>query len=267
MNPKTAGERLFLLIRGDVLDSLGNKQANWMNFGQLIEMTGGGGDFTDYLRGAISAFAMRRLLRFWASEIDLTPNEANHVRRVSKFVNEELFVGLDKQLTAEVARAVVAAHVVSSKEIPRGVRKLVTRDRQRLHCYLCNQPLDPDAIEGTEEFLTLEHLWPSSIGGDSIEENLLPACHECQGISKDTISWEWVNVHNYVLPPLPSAEALKRGVGPRVRYARHYLEAIRLCDAERLTLKESFLKLGPMNDAVGHRITRLPVTFFDLETV
>ena len=63
-----------------------------------------------------------------------------------------------------------------------------------------------------------------------------------------------------------SQEALDKGVGLKVRYARHYLQVLRLCDAEGLTLKESFLKLGPMNATLRHRATRLPVTFFDLET-
>jgi hypothetical protein len=266
MKPKTAGERLFLLLRDGVFDALGNKQANWANFGELIGRVGGDEDFAAYVRGAMSAFAMRRLLRFWASEIGMTPDEANHVRRVSRFISEDLFTSLDTQLTAQVARAVVAAHVASSKAIPPGIRKLVVRDQNRLHCYLCRHPLDPAAGEDSKEFLTLEHLWPSSIGGDSVEANLLPACATCQKITKDTISWEWINVHNYVLPPQPSATALEKGVGPRARYARHYLEVVRLCDAERLTLKESFLKLGPMNAELRHRTTRLPVTFFDLET-
>lgn len=266
MKPKTAGERLFLLLRDGVFDALGNKQANWMNFEELIGRAGGDGDFAGYVRGAMSAFAMRRLLRFWASEIGMTPHEANHVRRVSRFVSEDLFPSLDAQLTAQVARAVVAAHVASSNTIPTGVRRLVVRDQNRLHCYLCQQSLDPTAGQGSKEFLTLEHLWPSSIGGDSIEANLLPACVACQRITQDTISWEWVNVHNYVLPPQPSATALDKGVGLKVRYARHYLQVLRLCDAEGLTLKESFLKLGPMNATLRHRATRLPVTFFDLET-
>ncbi|WP_295641723.1 hypothetical protein [uncultured Methylibium sp.] len=266
MKPRTAGERLFLLLRDGVFDSLGNKQANWANFSELISRAGGDGDFADYVRGAMSAFAMRRLLRFWASEIGMTPDEANHVRRVSRFINEDLFPSLDAQLTAQVARGVIAAHAASSIEIPVGVRKLVVRDQKRLHCYLCRQSLDPAAGRDSKEFLTLEHLWPTSIGGDSVEANLLPACLVCQKITKDTISWEWVNVHNYVLPPQPSAKALDKGIGPRVRYARHYLEVLRLCDAEGLTLKESFLKVGPMNSELRHRTTRLPVTFFDLET-
>lgn len=124
--------------------------------------------------------------------------------------------------------------------------------------------LDLSARDGDPAQFTLEHLWPSSLGGDSEEENLLPACIYCQNKKADGMSWEWPNLHNVVLSPLPSASALA-SVGREIKIARHYFEAMQLCDTENMTLKEAFLKLGPMND-LAHVSTDEPVTFFHLKT-
>jgi hypothetical protein len=103
------------------------------------------------------------------------------------------------------------------------------------------------------------------MGGDSVEENLLPACKRCQNVTKDAMSWEWLNIHNIVLPASPSVDALD-SVSQRVRYARHYFEALRSTETQHLSLKEAFLRLGAMKSPITHVRTGLPLTFFDLQT-
>lgn len=265
MKPVTAGERLFLLIRGEVLDTTGSQHAKWASLRTLLDHVGGRPEFGGYVKGAVSVHAMRRLLRFWQAERLLTADEARYVRKVSQFVGEEVFPGLGDELTRRLSRAVIAAEDASFKPIPAGVRSRLLRDQRRVQCYLCSGTLDSQAPKGDAEFLTLEHLWPTSIGGDSVEDNLLPACTRCQHVTKDTASWEWLNVHNLVLPAAPSVNSL-RSVQRPVRYARHYFEAMGICEEQGLTLKEAFLRLGAMKPDLTHIKTGFPLTFFDLET-
>lgn len=75
----------------------------------------------------------------------------------------------------------------------------------QFHCYSCGKDLDPnieksakliDAAGNTRlvdnsTYLDYEHLWPHSMGGDSVAANLLPSCLFCNREKNDLVSWEW----------------------------------------------------------------------------
>lgn len=265
MTPVTAGERLYSLVRDEILDLTGEGAMRWANAGALFDSLSGGSHFSAYIKGAAAIHATRRLLRFWEDERPSLPDESQHVRKVATFVRREMFPSIGDEFSKKIARAVVEAARVSNRPINQSCRTAVLGQRKRHTCYLCGRLLDPLAVKGSADLLTLEHLWATSMGGDSIEENLLPACRQCQDDTKDALSWEWQNIHNLVLPSSPSAEALD-SVGRRVRYAKHYFEAMRSTEAEHLSLKEAFLRLGPMKSPITHIRTGLPLTFFDLQT-
>jgi hypothetical protein len=159
----------------------------------------------------------------------------------------------------------VAAEVASHKDVGRSVRSAVLGGRGQLSCYLCAELLDRRAPEGSPAFATMEHLWPRSLGGDSLEDNLLAACAVCQKVTQDTVSWEWLNAHNFVLPPSPSEDAVN-SIGSKARWARHSLHAVDLAERHGLTLKQALLRLGPIKKPVTWVQTNLPVTFFDIQT-
>jgi hypothetical protein len=265
MKSVTAGERLFLLIRDEILDQIGSKDVRWSNLGTLFDDLGGGPWYLAYVRGASAIHAMRRLLRFWSEERKVVVNESTHVKAVFAFITNNVFSSLTLSAATKLARSVIAAERKSNGDIGPSTKVAVLQGRQRVHCYLCAKPLNVNATSDAADFLTLEHLWPASMGGDSIEENILPACRGCQHHTQDALSWEWLNVHNIVLPVEPSNSALD-SVGRRTWSARHFLTALRLADAERLSLKEAFLQLGPIATPIGYVKTGSPVTFFDLKT-
>lgn len=260
----TAGERLFLFIRDRVLDGTGHDQLRWSNVGTLWAAMGDD-RYSRYFRGAVTVQVHRRLLRHWVDARPGLPNESQHVTKIRKFIRHEVFPGLDAALETQMARLVVAAGAATHKDVPRSVRADVLGGRKQLTCYLCGNLLDRRAPVDSPAAPSMEHLWPRSLGGDSHEDNLLPACGVCQNLTQDTVSWEWLNAHNFVLPPKPSEDAV-HSIGPKARGARHFMHAVDLAERYGLSLKEAFLRIGPIKRPVTWVQTDLPVTFFDIQT-
>lgn len=263
MKPTTSGEKLFLLLRDELLESIGHQHQNWSNFQKLLKQIGGCDDFGNYFRGAITIHVIRRLLRYWEDAKPQIAQESQNVSTLARFIREDGLPGLSTTDTFKLARAVIEAEGSSHQTINKTTRARVINGRKQLTCYLCNFELSPKSKEGESDFLTLEHLWPQSIGGDSIEENLMPACTRCQVTTKDTISWEWLNIHNIVLPLKPSSEAIA-SVTRRGHYASYYFHAMRLADRKNISLKTAVLELGPMKQPIESEFTGNPVTFFNL---
>lgn len=263
----TSGEQLFFEVRDRTLVSMGVGRGNGNEVNELIGEIGGTHEFIDYIRGTLAVHAVRRLLRYWKREQEFVQGEHLYVKRISRFIKDNMFPSLDDAEITKLARLVVAATDASDNRISQAVRKRVLSETKTISCYLCGRSLDVSAPEGHAGFVTLEHVWPCSVGGDSIEENLLPACTKCQETKKDSFSWEWFNIHNLVLPAAPSEEALKSIAQP-ARIARHYLQALSECSEHPLTLKEAFRRIGPMGDTSVRSMSEgLPVTFFDLRTI
>ena len=265
MKPKTQGERLFLLLRDNLLEASGHGHIRWSNLSSLFDQVGGRPEFGSYLRGAAAIHVMRRLLRFWEAERPITGQESQYVRKLASYIRDEVLTSLGEENASRLARSVIAAEKSCNQSISRSVRSRVIDRRNTVHCYLCSAALSPQAPEGQPGFLTLEHLWPQSVGGDSIEENLLPACVRCQDTTKDTMSWEWFSIHNVVLPANPSNRAIA-SVTRKGHFARHVLEVMRLASVKSLTLKEAYTAVGPIKQPVSSAYTGSPTTFFDLET-
>lgn len=265
MKPVTDGERLFLLLRDELLDASGHGHVKWSNLSILFTQIGGRPEFGSYLRGAAAIHLTRRLLRFWEVERVTIAQESQYVRKVASYIRDEVLPSLGKEQQNRLARAVVAAEKSCHQTISQSVRTRVIDGRHQIPCYLCQEILNPRAKQNEPSFLTLEHLWPQSVGGDSVEENLLPACARCQNITKDTMSWEWFNVYNVVLPSDPSDRAIA-SVSRKGHFARHFFEAMRVANEGGLSLKESFSAIGPISQPVRSVSTGGPTTFFDLDT-
>ena len=104
MRPTTDGERLFILIRNQVLESIGSKHVRWSTIGILFDPSGEDREFSNYIRGAVSVYTVRRLLRYWAEEKEVTPDGSMYVRKVKRFIKEEVFPSLDDDLSNRLAR-------------------------------------------------------------------------------------------------------------------------------------------------------------------
>jgi len=259
----TSGERLFSTVRDEILPARAQFGTGWRSLRDTIDNIGGGPGLHDYLGGAAAVIALRRMVHFWRHEIETTmPAENARVRLAARILTENIFPGLDTQLASKAARQLIDAVANSNRDVSKATRRRVLSALPGLRCYICNRTLSKTAEQKDPSFLTLEHLWPRSLGGESVEENLLPACVRCQNKKADSVSWEWINVHNWVLPPSPSEDALN-SIPRSVRIARHHQLIFELSRSERCSLKESALRVGPF-EQLSHAGGTLPVTFFDL---
>ena len=263
--PVTPGEDLFLLVRDHILPALSPSRTVWHQLRELLSYAGGSDWFDDYIRGAVSIHVLRRLLRHWGDESEQT-NDLLQEKMISRFITQEVFPGLGSALVTRLARLTVRAGRTSYQSISQALCKRVLGGATDIRCYLCAKPLDPVVPDGHESFLSLDHIWPSSLGGESVEENLIPACRVCQNDKADSPSWEWLNVHNLVWPRTPSDDARQR-VTRVARIARHYLHVTAQCSTSRMTLKAGFLAVGPITLPVSFLTTGLPATFFTLGTL
>ncbi len=115
------------------------------------------------------------------------------------------------------------------------------------HCYMCNVALDFSETDSIRKF-TMEHLWPQCYGGDSIEENLLPACGSCNSSKKmECASWAMPGIQSLIFGFAPSDNELQRVRGPH-RFALHHYAARRLAAQKNITLRRAFLLLKPWTD-------------------
>lgn len=79
-----------------------------------------------------------------------------------------------------------AVHTASQKQKARDLRKSSWWKNKIADgiCYYCEKKFSP-------EDLTMDHKIPISRGGESIKENLVPACKECNNKKKYLLPTEW----------------------------------------------------------------------------
>lgn len=158
-------------------------------------------------------------------------------------------VNMDRTSCDRLFRISKDAVDASLEQISDGTRNNLTRWAKTYHpnCYLCGRMM-LFCEEDCDLRCTLDHVWPRDFGGDSIAENLLPACKECNSKHKTNYaSWSMTNVQSILLGFTPSENKIKRLTGSS-RYAIHrrHVQTI-ACDLQ-LTLKDAYLHVGSSED-------------------
>lgn len=195
----TGGERLF-----QRLTTLGGKALLSSRLGQhpFVKLAGRGQQFGDYLEGAVYAFTFKRLMKATHGIFENPGKSAEAGNRELTRLLSQWFDWLTRDEIAILMRDALRAHAASNKAIAKGIKHDMFGPIRLLRCCFCGVELlsndkgefrDPSGNRAT-----LEHVWPSSLGGDSIEKNLAPACHECNREKDDLFIWEQGLVHNFV---------------------------------------------------------------------
>lgn len=237
----TQGEALFSLIRKSLFRSYGQIENHpWLEKWSLVN------EWSDFIEQATCLFILGRLLRV-ARHKDLQHSDKKlSERELFSFVNNEFEI--DRTELREWVRLTVLAAEVSSKDCSPAIAKSIRNWASTSHqsCYLCDINLDFTVGSQADNAYTLEHVWPRSYGGDSSEqENLLPACKQCNSArKKDLALWSATAVHSVNLKVLASDNARDKIEGP-IKYSIHQRHLLKFAVENRVTLKAAALKVGP----------------------
>lgn len=68
------------------------------------------------------------------------------------------------------------------------------RGKGRQTCYMCGEAVKLNGLPG--KTYSVEHLWPQSLGGETVEDNLLNACAECNNKRMHQVTWATGPVHS-----------------------------------------------------------------------
>lgn len=229
----SVASRLTALGRGHQLANLFEEIAAVQLTGRLVI---GGKSIADQIGGRESL-----------GEIEYCQLLRDFVRETTE-IGAKVWKDVGKRLLNRCVEGVRACYENVTKPLDQQVRQQAGR---KPRCFLCgeeliiarNEQIAALSDENQKRVYEVEHVWPRSYGGNSILENLLPACHECNNRKGNYASWGMVDVQALILEPNPPPEQLQRISGQR-RFALLSRSALELADQENLTLKEAFRQLG-----------------------
>ena len=255
----TGGERLCNFVNHRLLQS-----DAWQSLQDTLEVTGRAAELAQFYRQLSAVTLTGRIVAAGQSiSVHFERNDPIFRKAFREHLRDT--VGVPAGILDELYRFGFRAVSAALEPLPESTRKKVRAWAMSRHpnCYICGVPLDFVAL-GRVNSYTLEHIWPRVYGGDSIEENLLPACDSCNSKKKRHFA-TWV---------MPAVQSLLLGISPpdqrlgeiegSYKYSLHYRAAQRLATDRRLSLKQAFLKIGPWTDV--RLIDRDDVAdFFNLE--
>lgn len=236
----TSGERLCNLLNHRLLSG-----EVWNELERLLGATGRSAHLVAFYRQVVAVTLTGRIVSAGTSTNATFPLSDPLFR---KSFTEHLrdTVGIPNRLLDEIYRASCRAVKAALEPIPGSVEKRMRAWAISRHqwCYICGSFLDfetPDPIKG----YTCEHIWPRAYGGDSIEDNFLPACQSCNSKKKRHFAtWAMPAVQSLLLGLAPTDQRLTE-IDGSFKFSLHYRAAQDLAIDQRLTMKEAFLKIGP----------------------
>ena len=125
-----------------------------------------------------------------------------------------------------------------------GLKRLVFRNCPK-SCYSCGREFGgifEDEPEGLKP--TADHVWPRALGGDTSEENLLPACGSCNSAKGHIAAWQMAWIQPIVFADVDETKSLK-SLQLGVKLALHVRAAMVYAQQNGSTLKNAFLAIGP----------------------
>jgi len=246
--PSTSGERLLFLLLTN------HKEARYLS----ESLTGSGlrfarryRDWSNFLVGASLLHLQQRLIKLAHDIREALPGRLDQLRELRARTCDVV------QLTpieygadfGELIQEVLTSAEQMHRNIPDAVRKAVTNTLSP-HCYSCGRlfgAVFEDAKEGLKA--TADHVWPRALGGDSVEENLLPACESCNSTKGHLATW-----HMAWIQPIVFADVDENNGPPpvprEVQLALHMRASLAYARANGTTLRDAFITIGPRDRPV-----------------
>jgi hypothetical protein len=236
----TAGERLYIFIRSELISARA-----WFDLQDVLEFTGRHTELVDLFQQVAAVHLTGRLVVAGASFAEIHDmSDLQFRQNYTEFIRDT--TGETGERSGKLYRLAEAAVRACRRAPSHGQLRNFEAWAQRRHprCFMCDVALD-FAVQGTRASFTCEHIWPRMYGGDSIEENFLPSCYDCNcRIKKDLASWAAVGVQSLILGIRPSARSLE-SIDNVYNFALHYRAAQRYASKNNASLKEAFLQVGP----------------------
>ena len=231
--PVTNGEELFLKIHGSMGGSLRLESDIDPDFESLISAA----DFADFVKLTATMEVFSRCVRDARRCLEVTPSAGSIAiaRELRAKVALPMPLWQDKEF-GELARLVGLSAI--RKQRDRGVEKNAIAAGAAV-CYMCGVSLN--RRKGQSDTFTIEHIWPISFGGDTVEENLLPACADCNSKRGSMLSWAAGPVNSTFLHAngaVPHSLRLSLGLARMLHFAAS--------GRKPKTLKEAALSCQPL---------------------
>jgi hypothetical protein len=244
----TDGEKLCQFIEHRLISD-----AKWSVLEAGLKYTGRQAELIDFFQQLTTVNLAGRLVIAGASileRVNITDPQFEY--ELQSFLREQLEI--PHYLINETYRFVYRSVKASQESISDSLRRRLKRWAQtkHTHCYLCGVALDFDDTDSHYSF-TCEHIWPRSYGGNSIEENLLPACQSCNSSKKGNYAtWVMPAIQSLIMGFNPASQRLQEIEGC-YKFALHYKMAQKLATQKHLSLKRAFLEIGAWTEVrVSH---------------
>ena len=253
--PSSAGERLCQYIHAHLYDD----STTWRHLENAVRPIGHEGRLTAYYREHAAIFLTCKLISAGKSVSQIgSSNESTLSFLMETYPWNRLNSG--NRLLRLLSKAVENSDRPIS---PGNASEIDAFARRNPHCYICgvtlifNGPIDRATY-------TRDHLWPSSHGGDSVFENLLPACNDCNTKKADYPSWITTDVHSLFLGLDPDTSRMS-GLRFLHRFALFSREAFKYAIEQQITLKRAFIDIKPWT-TVRVQDSDLTADMFNLTT-
>jgi 5-methylcytosine-specific restriction endonuclease McrA len=243
----TQGEKLFQLLA-----AIGEQQVSKVRAGDHAYIkVAGRDDFGSYVEGAVIGFALRRVLKAASGIFEEHPDDADRHNRLRGMLGT-WFRWLPKEEVAKLSRQAFHAQEASHRPISTSEFESTLGIANRFACCFCGVDLlrkSAGVIETCDgEKADLEHVWPASLGGDSIKANLIPACCKCNSKKADLFLWQHGPVHDDVYPIGFEKSSFYEKLPRKYKILLQRRAVMALAARERITLKSALLRVGPYSE-------------------
>ncbi len=226
----TDGEKLCWFIEHRLLAN-----AKWEAVESCLEYTGRQLELTDFFRQLTIVNLAGRLVIGGASlakQVEIS--DPRFQFEFKSFLRDNLEI--PHYRIDETYRFTLRAVKASQESISDTLRRRLKRWAQahHAHCYMCGVSLDFCDTDLHNSF-TCEHICPRAYGGNSIEDNLLPACQSCNSDKKGNFAtWAMPAIQSLIMGFNPTTQRLQEIEGC-YKFALHYRAVQQLAKRKHLT--------------------------------
>ena len=242
--PTTTGEHLFQVF---IRDFFGSSTFSQLQASPLLRIGGRTDEMTEYFIGLSALNLVARILKK-AQRVRSDEKEEYHQTTVVAYIQRSLGIPLvsGSDSVDRLASLALKAAADSKKAINDAVKSIVLNGRKETSCYICGTLLLKKNDSLPENRIEYEHLWPSSFGGNSVAENLLPACGYCNRAKGHMMLWQSSHISSFVLKPSPSEEEWKM-IQRSEKIAKYAQTIFRSACHNKTSLKDAALFIGPVS--------------------